>query len=873
MVIVTGLAMISFVLLGAISDPRDIPTTLVIITLAAMAGGVAWLAGLQSGKASEWGVSGVLIGALVGVVIAMYGGQAKAVLIKSGDLSINELSDLRRQRYVANQFVRQAFAGSGERNQIEYMFVLPQYMFGFTSYEEASTRDVVLGELLRREADRIGLVVSDETVTDFINRLTGNKMTTELFKEIRTRLQVSEVDLLDALREEIKAREAMRMLYGTNYLTPETYWDFYRKLNVRQSAQVVGIPVDAFIDSDLEPVESELAELFAAHRENPPNFTPEGRPEEGRPGFLQPRRVRLAYLEAVYEDIEASLDPISEADIRKRYEEQYLRSMPVETSETEDGAESAAPMKGPALPAPKTDASATETPETPAPPNDGSKPETEAPKSESPAEPAKEDAKPEASPEEPASEKPADEAPAKEEPAEEASTPEESTEEPAPEGKEEAARTLPSKLQQVAFFDDEADASAASDTTPEPSASTEEKPADSEAEKSEAPAAPSEDAAPKEEPAKPADAEKEKKPALTVPPAPDAPATPDSSIPPAPSPTTDIRPLDDELKLQIEEDLLRERTLAEIDRRIAAAFEFMSAELGYRLQLEEEAENHLTTEQAAAELKKYAEEHGLVYVETPFLSRDEMRDADDYPVGRAVTSIGNRELVAEAIFQSAPADLYRPMRAENFITNSAFSYWKIADREAYAPESFEDEQIREQVVNAWRKMKAIPLAEARAQELAELVSKADKPMTEVLGEQTVTGSEDSLFLTVRETGEFTWMRKPVVPPTSMQQNAPVQRTVLPGLEDAGSRFMQTAFNKLDVDEVGVAPNIDSTAFYVIKINERQPTQDELDAFRERFLRAGMLPDYRSMAQQTLGEFSVDWVERLWSNHEVVLMQQ
>ena len=41
MVITTGLAMISFVLLGAVSDPRDLPTPLVVIFLAAMAGGLA----------------------------------------------------------------------------------------------------------------------------------------------------------------------------------------------------------------------------------------------------------------------------------------------------------------------------------------------------------------------------------------------------------------------------------------------------------------------------------------------------------------------------------------------------------------------------------------------------------------------------------------------------------------------------------------------------------------------------------------------------------------------------------------------------------------------------------------------------------------
>ena len=90
------------------------------------------------------------------------------------------------------------------------------------------------------------------------------------------------------------------------------------------------MPVSSFIDEEAEPKEADLVQLFAANRNNIPNYDEQGRLDEGRPGFLQPRRIKVGYLEAVYEDIEPLVGEVTDEEIQKEYEEKYLRQMPAD---------------------------------------------------------------------------------------------------------------------------------------------------------------------------------------------------------------------------------------------------------------------------------------------------------------------------------------------------------------------------------------------------------------------------------------------------------------------------------------------------------------------------------------------------------------
>ncbi|MCA8999981.1 MAG: hypothetical protein KDA80_23495 [Planctomycetaceae bacterium] len=889
MVVVTGFAMISFVLLGAVQDPRQMPTTLVILFLAAMAGGIAWMAGLRSGKASEYGLTGVLIGAILGLGVAFSTREAAAVQMDGGNLSVAEVSDLRRQRYLANQFIQAAVSRSAGQTNNPFLtyFAMQQFGFGFSSQDSITTTDVVFGEALRREADEMGLTIPEDVAWSYIKEATGERLTAEQFTEIRKQLQVSEAELIDALREEIKAKKTFELMYGRNFATPETYWDYHRQLNVNASAELVRIPVSAFVADGAEPSEAELQELFAMYRSNVPGFTPEGRRDEGRPGFAQPRRLQIGYLEAVYDAIEPLVDEPTEEEIQAEYEQRYLKSIP-DAMDLPPSLELPPslnlPLDAPELPLPGATEKMENAPAPGTPPGEpGREPQLPLP-GETPEQPEAAPSNDSAPKESNKEEKPADETPSEDVPKDDKSS---------------SSVLKLENLQFVAFQDDPAETDAdapAADSPQEEKPTAEEKPepkADAEA--------PAEQPAPKESaeekpatPEKPEDGStppsdatekpvSDDKPSTEGKPAEDsdtekpsdkdkaAESTEEMDVPPAPK--SDVPPLDDALKAEIKEDLLRRKVQEEIRNRATKAYEFLST-IGYNVQLLPEDDGYLTREEATKKIEEYAEKNGLEYVVTPMLSQTELRDSEDYAIGRAFTSLGSPQLVSQSLFQTAVTDLYRVGQADSFGTGSGFAYWKLADKPAYIPETLEDgDYVKDQVIEVWKQTQAAPKAEERAKKLAEKVQQSDKPMAEVLSDETVTGAEDSLFLTIRDTGTFSWMQRSSAPPTNMMQTPQVRQSVVSGADDAGTRFFQTVFNQLEEGGAGVAPNDDNSAYYVIRLKDKNPdpsSEEEYKQLRQNFIDSGMPPTFAQMANEEIRQHSINWVERIFEKYNVVI---
>lgn len=927
MVVITGLSMISFVLLGAVQDPTHLPVPLIVLFVAALVGGVAWLAGLSSGKGAEWGLAGTVAGAVVALAIAFSSRPVSAVYIDSGNLSDEEVSRLRTQRYVVNQFVNSAFQQTfGRPLQTLPAPVQRSFNFGFSNSGDVSVDDVVVGEILRREADKMGIVISDQIVTEFIKQVTTKEglsavfdrvkgqmadyeyeywtkfllpgmkqksMTQQAFTKLRQQLRISEAGLLNAIRDELKIRQAYQLLAGNNYFPPEQFWGYYQKLNVKQSAEIASIPVKDFVDQEAQPTDADLLKLFEQYSKNFPGYTPEGKPEPGRPGFYQPRRFQLGYLEANYELIEPLVGEVSDEEIQTRYAEKYLKQVP------DSGA-----LQGPDLPLP--------------PPGKPAMPQGEDQPADKPAEkPVEKPAAPASPPAEKPADKPAAEAPKADTPkteapkadapkldapktdASEADTPKAETPKaedakPAPQSSSSLMKGL-SSSQTVAFLlADEPAANAPQAEAPKADAAKKGDAPQAEAPKTDTPKAdaPKLEAPSAEKPAeakpaaeKPADAKMEKK-EESKPAADEKPAAPtgdkkagDDVVPPAPSemtppaPKNEVPPLDDAMKAQLRSEILQERTKAEIAKRMEAAYLEM-ADISTDLTREKTESDYLTLEQATKKLQAYAEANQLAYVVTPMLSEEDLADSKDHPIGQA--SLPQRMTVAEALRYSSPADLYRVNTASDFTTSSAYVYWKLQDKAAYAPVTLDDEkELRDAVTEAWRLELARPKAKARAEELAKMVRQSDQPMGTVLAEQTVTGSKESLFVPVRITGDFTWMQKPMVPATGMMQSMPVGPSIIPGATDAGEEFFKAVFDELQVGEVGVAPGNQLDNYYVVKIESRDPSNPEqMEALRKKFLAEGMkVNGYSSMLQQSLMQNSVNWLQQLFEEHNVSITRR
>lgn len=900
---VTGSAILSFVVFDVNNANNISPLALSSLVIGCLAL-VGWIWGAGEGKSGENAIFGAVLGLAISLMFMYLSRPPVEIATNAGNISGNDVTEMSKKRAIANRMVSLVYFGANPEPGFMAQFMLERYLFDFRSGD--MTNDLLIAELLNRDADTLGIQVTDEAVMNFLKEVAGkdkdgdDKLTKSVFndaiKAIRQQFQgVSENTVFNSLRHEMRARQALGVLYGGDRTTPLDVWDLHRKINTRQSAQLVELPVSEFVDKTSEPSEPELKAFFDEYKKNYPNFTEKGQLEEGRPGLFLPRRVQLAYIEPIYEELEKQVGEITEEEIQKRYEEQYQRQMPADSvhgelnlpdmpvlpnvpqaPENQAPAEQVPAQESPAATDPPAESPATDKPtETP--------PAEEKPAAETPAEqPTKE---------QPEGEKPA-EVPA--EPSAPETKPEAPPTEPKPEGT--SSRPLRRHLQDVVLIQEQDPVAEKPSETEKPAETT---PA---AEKSAEPAA-SETPPPADKPAgeapadKPASGESVEKPATEAPPAEAPPAEkpadkPDDSpapmpeggkpteapltVPPVedaagkenatgaenmdddpPPPVSAVRPLDEPLRQQIRDELLAEKTRPLIEAKMKSAREFLDdlhlQVVEYLDQQKKKAAGEpiestgkaLSPEDATKQLKDYAQQHGLIFTETPLLSLNDLAQSEDYPVGVALGA-GQRPVV-QNIMSTRTDDLYSVGMADDFVRHTSYVYWKVKDIAAHEPANLDEPDVKEAAVKAWRSLKARDKVIKRSQELADLVSKSGKPIAEALAEQTVTGDkENSVFVTVKSTGEFSWMRRSFTPNQFGGDSAPTLGAIQ-GVEKAGDNFMAKVFDGMKPGETAVVPNEDRSSYYIVQIEKRTPSTDsEIEVMRKQFLESqGALTGYAS----------------------------
>lgn len=770
MAALTALSMIAFIFLDNLSQASSIPPGMTVLLLALICGAGLWFVGASRGKGSEWASAGAIIGALVGFISFYTSGPPPVASTSVKNFTQSDIAELQAKRNLANSFVYAAIRKSG---------VDPRQNAGFGSGQP----DAMVEHALRvHEAHKEGIHLADSAVTQFINDLTAEKLSKPDYKAVLREIGVSEGDLYNVLREELEAR----LVAGLNAppyggggrlpvtQTPEQLWEYFRRLNVKEAISAAPLPVASFVGQVPEPKEPELLAFFEMHKNS--------LPAPGRPGFLIPERVRLAYLMADFEKFEGKATEPTDAEITEYYEknrERYrVRSIP------ESGSPGADAMKGgpadavqPANPSPAAPAA-----------NDGRPP--------APALPEGAAVKPDAeqsAPAKPESEAPAEEQPkscGEDEPAAEASTTQAE--------EKQAEEKLPD---------------AAPAVKPEPAKA--------------------------EEPTEPAAADKpEAKPAAEAP-ASDQPAKSDLDLPALPPlPGAGAKPaepqyrtLDADLTSEIRDQLLRERTFQLMGEAIDAGFKKMGDLSGGFLGKDDQ-ELAAAYVAASDSLKTLARELNLDYVETPLLTEEQLSDGKSDPIGLALDGaqpsnpFAQATSVADAVFGTT--QIYFARRAES-VGERRYAYWKIADEETRVPE-FKDEGVREAVLAAWKLEKARPLAEKRARELVEIARKNGGDLAAALAGQTVTGATDGSAVTVLNPPKFSWMSQPQnVPQQSFLPTQPPTISSVLGIDNAGPAFMKTAFDELGPGEVGATANATGSEYYVIRVNERDGAGTSPDA--------------------------------------------
>lgn len=232
------------------------------------------------------------------------------------NLTQDGLRKLMHRRYLANAFMYKALLASNPEYEkiAQFMPSLAQQFGG------QSPQEIVYGWLMQHEARRLGVVVDDKQIEDFIRRETNRKLSTEQFSRVLDSLQIKALDLYDILRDELQSKTASRLIAPVAVHSPEQFWKYYRQLHTRQKIEVAALPIKDFAATVEDPSDGSLEKFFNSHKTQ---FETSSNGEY-RPGFRQPPKVDLHYLQFTYLGVEEQVlkdSPVTDKEIEAYYEE------------------------------------------------------------------------------------------------------------------------------------------------------------------------------------------------------------------------------------------------------------------------------------------------------------------------------------------------------------------------------------------------------------------------------------------------------------------------------------------------------------------------------------------------------------------------
>ena len=297
-----------------------------------------------------------------------------AVTWSGGELREGGLERTVALRSLVNRFLMEA-ATAGGRDPSR-MPLLPE-----------GEEQTVQTTLLAQDAKANGIVVSDQTINEFLGQWTGNLVRQEQLDEILSRLRLgpfplTQRDLFETLRTELAAR-TMLMLHQSALSAdpPGWQWDYFRRLEQRATVEAVPVVVETFAGDVPAPSESVLRAFYEKYK----NDLPQARSAD--PGFREPHRVQYEYLVAkrgLFEEEVAK--EVTDEQIAEYYEKNktsMFRAKPAsaeakpvapEVKATEPEAKPATTEAKPEAKPEATDAKPAETPATPVAPAAAPKP-------------------------------------------------------------------------------------------------------------------------------------------------------------------------------------------------------------------------------------------------------------------------------------------------------------------------------------------------------------------------------------------------------------------------------------------------------------------------------------------------------------------
>jgi hypothetical protein len=246
------------------------------------------------------------------------------------------------------------------------------------------------------------------------------------------------------------------------------------------------------------------------------------------------------------------------------------------------------------------------------------------------------------------------------------------------------------------------------------------------------------------------------------------------------------------------------------------------------------------------DLKQMAAKYGLTYSETGM--SDSLRLSSSN-FGNSSVFSDNRRVGSVAEVATAPQiELFTPMQSGYAGPDPTefyqYLFWKTDARPSTTPDLNE---VRDEVIEAWKRKQARILAEEEALRLAAKVGGDEDPWGMALSE--------TLRTLVVNVDPFTWLSR---------MGMRVIPTMVTRLDGVGQEFMKRVFSA-DPGSTITAPNQAQSVYYVVRVIEKAPDVEEL---QERFDADQFKQGPSAVADLELSDEANVWLSRVFSDLNV-----
>jgi hypothetical protein len=728
------------------------------------------------------------------------------VNLKSEKLRESDIQNLQFARYHLRNFMRMVNQAAAEQG------ATPQQGLGIPDTDAEA--DLVQTAILARQAEKLGIQVSDQAIVNFLTHYSQNKLGLGDFARILQSVsqgRMSQTQFFDAMRRELLAQRFITVFErGILPPTPEGSWDYFQRLNRRLSFEAVPFEVADYLARVEEPTDEQITAVYEEGKNRYPL------PDSPEPGFKQLKQVALQYVKGDLSTFLAQEKAlITDDQVKQYYEANRERfrntTLPAPESPALPGGDAVTP------PAPGSEAGAT-------PPTPGTTPTSDAAPTELPT---------------------ADGAESTRVPEDVPNEPQATQDDPGGSTGPEANSTPPAEISETATTPPNTPGSSENSDAPEdtPEGATDNPAGVQAVESDAAPATTDEisqagDAATDQAP--PADPLSElPTDAQSTDPLADLPEAAGNNTPAKP----EFKPLE-EVADEIRTLLATPPAQQKLDQGLNTVRSQMRTYFGNYLAWDVSPERDTTPQPSPPDLQALATEHQLTYGSIPMVNVFQLQQTDPvtgeplYEISRAYDT--NYVPFAQNVY-SDDLRLYEVRSIRGQVLDTEYLYWKTQEAAERVPELSE---VRDQVVRSLKMKRALELAKHDAQQMADKLNQSHQRPRDLLGNDPNRK--------VIDVDSVTWMTSMSVP------YLPPQLSRIAGIEYPGDQFMRQVFS-LAPGEAGTAVDNPQDTVYVVGVTHVDSDDQQL---RDQFLRAGMTPEIAMLARRDSQRQLQNWYAAL-----------